>query len=121
MSDQETPAGITDTISPDAIYELLADRRRRITITCLNEYGNLALADLAEEVASQEQNASITEVSEEEVRRVYLSLWHSHIPKLAEVDVVAYCQNRDIVQQSENAEQVERIRRRETPVDEAEA
>lgn len=87
--------------------EILADRRRRCALRCLKQFEvPLALADLAEEVAVREHGTPITEISAEEVKRIYMSLYHDHIPALEEARVVHYDQNRDIVALSENSKQL---------------
>jgi hypothetical protein len=40
------------------------------------------------------------------VKLVYLSLYHSHVPKLAEANVVEYSQESDLVEPSAGAERV---------------
>lgn len=97
-------------VSADAVFEILAEERRRYLIESLAEHGySLTLADLADEVASREHDAHITEIPEEAVLRTYLTLYHQHVPKLAAADVVTYDQNRDMVARAENATVVERV------------
>lgn len=91
----------------DPRFEMQADRRRRCALHCLHQFeGPLALADLAEEVAVREHDASITEISAEEVKRIYMSLYHDHIPELEDASVVHYDQDRDVVALSENRAQL---------------
>lgn len=99
----------SDSAPLDAIFDLLSNQRRRYALMCLSEHQSLTLADLAEQVTSREQETSILEIPEEDVLRVYMSLWHAHIPKLAEADVVVYDQERDLVHLGPNAEFVERV------------
>lgn len=91
------------------VFDILSNQRRRYALKCLSEHNSLALADLAEEVTRRELDTPISDIPEEDVLRVYTSLWHSHIPKLAESDVVAYNQERDLVCLGENADRVERV------------
>ncbi len=67
----------------------------------------MALADLADEVAVRENDSRITDIPADEVKRTYLSLYHSHIPKLADARVVQYDQERDTVSLSECADELE--------------
>lgn len=97
-------------IAADTIYELLSNRRRRYFLECLAEHGySLTLADLADEVAAREHDAHVADVCEEEVLRIYLTLYHQHVPKLAEADVVRYDQDGDLVARGETASIVERV------------
>lgn len=100
--------GSSNSISLDTVFDLLADRRRRRVLDALREHGTLTLADVADEVARHENDAPLTDVPDDDVLRIYLSLYHSHIPKLAAQDVVAYDQDRDMVALAENADAVAR-------------
>lgn len=94
----------------DMIFDQLSHPRRRCALACLLEKrGRISLADLAEEVAIREQEVPITEISAEEVREVETTLYHWHIPKLAEAGVVEYDLERALVQLAEGTEQIERF------------
>ena len=82
----------------DVIYDVLSERRRRYVLKCLQEYDeSMTLADVADEVAVRELGKRITDISAETVMEVYLSLYHSHLPKLTAAGIVEYDQERDIV------------------------
>ena len=84
--------------STNTTVELLAHHRRRYVLRCLREHDTeMALADLSDEVAVREYDASLPEIDREDVKRVYLSLYHTHVPKLADADVVHYSQAADTV------------------------
>ncbi len=58
----------------------------------------MALADLADEVARLEYDVdTFLQVSGEDVKEIYLDLYHSHIPKMVEVNVLEYSQEKDSV------------------------
>lgn len=98
----------TQPLSVDSVFDALANRRRRYVLHCLQKYDNpMALADVADEIAVWENETNISEISGEEVKRVYISLYHAHVPKLADAGIVEYNQDRDMVALSENADQVE--------------
>ncbi|WP_049927264.1 DUF7344 domain-containing protein [Halopiger goleimassiliensis] len=79
-------------------FELLAHHRRRHALQCLREHDTpMALADLADEVAVREYDAALPDIDAEDVTRVYLSLYHTHVPKLADADCVRYSQAQDSV------------------------
>ncbi len=68
----------------DDFFEILASPRRRYILHCLRTHDSpLALADVADEVAVYENESNITDISAEEIKRVYISLYHTHIPKAA--------------------------------------
>ncbi|ADB59993.1 hypothetical protein Htur_1101 [Haloterrigena turkmenica DSM 5511] len=95
----------------NTVFEILSHQRRRYALECLREYENpLPLADLADEVAVREYDASLPEISAETVKRVYLSLYHTHVPKLAAAEYVRYSQDRDTVTLRVHSEQAEHLR-----------
>lgn len=58
----------------------------------------MPLADLAEEVARMESDAStIADIPAEDVKSVYMALYHTHVPKMADANVVTYDQETDSV------------------------
>lgn len=84
--------------SVDETLNVLGNERRRYVIRCFEQHGNvISLPDLADEVAVREFDARIKEIPADEVKRIYVSLYHSHIPKLADVGLVTYCQEQDLV------------------------
>lgn len=84
-------------LSLDALFDLLADFRRRTAYLTLCSHGDLSLPDLADEVAVAERDDALPEIDADAVLRVYLSLYHNHVPKLAEAGLVAYDQEDDYV------------------------
>ncbi len=75
----------------------LADRRRRHAIFCLQKHHAILLADLAEFVAVREEATEVGTPSDETVRDVYFSLYHTHLPLLEDADLVRYNQEQDLV------------------------
>lgn len=99
------------------MIEILAHPRRRHVILCLREYENsMVLADLADEIAALENETSPMEVPPDEVERVYLSLYHTHVPKLADTGVVQYEQEKNAVTLADRAEQLDQYS--ESPIGE---
>jgi len=81
----------------DSIFQALASRRRRLTLRCLLEHRELTLPDLAELVAERESSENIAAIPADRVSRVYFSLYHTHLPKLEDADLVRYEQEGDYV------------------------
>lgn len=107
MSYEETELKALDTLSTDALHGLLAHHRQCRVLVCLDQHDQLALADLADEIAAREHDEPIAEIPEGEVLRIYSSLWHAHIPRLEDANVVEYDQDRDIVSLGPNADQLQ--------------
>jgi len=82
----------------DVVYRALGDDRRLTVLDCLSTTGGpLALADLARAVVAREGVESPVEPSGEGVQTVYLSLYHRHVPRLAEAGLVRFDSERELV------------------------
>lgn len=74
-------------------YVALSDPRRREVIRLLDEADeSMSLMDLAREIVRREGEES-QPVDEAELKQVLISLYHIHVPKLADAGFVRY--NRD--------------------------
>lgn len=92
----------------NTVLELFSHPRRRSVLRGLRMHENpMALADLADEVAIQENEPPLPEISTEEVKRIYLTLYHTHVPKLADEQFIQYDQERDSVALAERSEDIE--------------
>lgn len=77
--------------SSQAIYGLLADRRRRYTIHYLKQRAEaVTLRELAEQVAAWENEKPVEELRSQERKRVYIALYQSHLPSMDREGVVEY-------------------------------
>ncbi|WP_207589363.1 DUF7344 domain-containing protein [Halomontanus rarus] len=82
----------------DAVFSILDTRRRRTTLAVLADHRKtLSLADLADEVAVREHDTTITNLSPTVVDEISRSLYHNHVPVLADAGLVAYDRERDLV------------------------
>lgn len=87
----------------DVVFEVLANERRRHLLDyLLATDGSVTLADAADEVAVREFDSSLADVPAEDVKRIYMSLYHTHVPKLAAFGAVVYDQDGDRVALGEN-------------------
>lgn len=69
----------------------------------------MALSDLADEIAGWEAGTETEEVPRSAVERVHVSLYHAHVPKLADAGIVNYDRDRDVVALSADGERLERF------------
>lgn len=96
--------------STDLIFEALAhERRRRLLVLLRRHETPLGLADAADELAERECAAPLQEIPAEDVKRIYMSLYHTHVPKLAEADLVRYEQDRDLIAPAGDIERAARF------------
>lgn len=91
----------------DELFDVLSDSRRRFVLTCLQEYaGALALRDVADELAVREHGASIKDIPAAEVESIRRSLYHVHVPKMADAGVVKFSKERNAVALAEGSEEL---------------
>jgi len=91
-------------------FELLGHERRLRAILCLRESeGRMPIRDLATEIAAIERGSCPDEVSDEAVTRVYISLLHTHLPRLYEMNVVEYHRATEYVVFTNNSPAVETL------------
>lgn len=94
-------------LDTDALFEVLSDPARRFVVACLHEYANpMALADVADELAVWKYDTEITDIPADEVKSIYITLYHAHIPKMADAGIVKYSQERDAVALAEIGEEI---------------
>lgn len=97
-TDATDSATLRDQGALDQLCDLLAHPHRRAVLACLAHHQTpIALADLADEVAVQEYDTRLAAIPAETVKRTYLSLYHTHIPKLEVAGLVTYNQDQDQV------------------------
>ncbi|WP_226012188.1 DUF7344 domain-containing protein [Halomicrobium salinisoli] len=91
----------------DAYFTVLSNQRRRLALDCLQEYETpIALADLADEVAVREYDSPVTEIPAEEVKEIYVSLYHVHVPRLEDAGLAEYDQDDDLVTLLEDGQEL---------------
>lgn len=96
------------SLTKDEIFELLYNRRRRMVIWYLRENGGTgSVSDLAEHIAADENETTVTQLSSSERKRVYVGLYQNHLPMMDRVGVVSYEKNRGTVQLKNAATELE--------------
>lgn len=58
----------------------------------------MALNDLSRELAAWENDVDPEELTDQQIKRIYVSLYQTHIPKLSEAGVVSYDQETGTVE-----------------------
>ena len=78
-------------LSQDTVFDILSNSRRRYVLYYLRQESEpIQLVDLAEHVAAWENETDVESLREQERKRVYVSLYQTHIPKLADTGLVKY-------------------------------
>lgn len=89
----------------DEMFHILQNERRRDVLRYLqNNEGNITTSDLAEFIAAKECNKPESQLRSQERKRVYVALYQSHLPKMAEAGAVEYDQDRGDVESGEEFE-----------------
>lgn len=99
MSDDEcTPehqektsaAGTGGRALVERIFGALAHKRRRYVLYCLQDQEHMQVDDLATQLTAWEQGVPSDAVSRAARDDVQASLVHTHLPKLADYNLIAY-------------------------------
>jgi DNA-binding transcriptional ArsR family regulator len=98
----------TEDLSQDVVFEVLSSTRRRQVLSLLKNEGPMELTELAEHVAAHENDTTVEDLTKQQRKRVYVSLYQTHVPKLEDADLVEYDQDSGIVQLQARASAVDR-------------
>ena len=75
----------------DEVCHLLQSQRRRDLLRYLADHdGPVPLSDVAEQIAATENDIDSDQLTSEQRKRVYISLYQTHIPQLEDAGIVEY-------------------------------
>ena len=104
MSDAEA-----DSLSEDMAFTLLSNPRRRFVISYLSHHGSpVGIHELAEQIAAWENEMAVDDLTREDRKKAYISLYQTHIPKLEDAGVVTYDEDERLVALTGDAGEVMR-------------
>jgi len=106
VDDPGTPeeAGV-EPIPTDEVFALLSNGRRRHVLRFLSENGGeIKLRELATTIAAEENDLDPVEVTYTQRKRVYTSLYQSHLPRMEWSGVIEYNRNSGLVTLAPGAE-----------------
>lgn len=93
-----------DELTQDVVFDLLSNRRRRYILSRQYERAEpTSLMTFAAEIAAQENNIPVDDVSDEQQKRVYVSIYQTHVPKLADAGAISYDPDSKLIELAENA------------------
>ncbi len=88
----------------DLVFDLLSVTRRRMLLRYLDENeGTAPLGELSREIAAEENDVPVAQVSSKQRKRVYVGLYQSHVPKMEDAGVVDYDNQSGAVELGPNA------------------
>ena len=91
-------------LSQDTVYDILSNPRRRYILYYLRQGDQpVKLTTLAEHVAAWENETDVESLEEQQRKRVYVSLYQTHIPKLDDAGLVEYDSDAGTVALAEGA------------------
>lgn len=83
------------------LFEILKSRRGRLVLEFLQDQGQSTVGDITMHVASQELNKEIDEVTSTERKRVYVSIYQTHLPKMEDMDLIRFDKEDETVEKGE--------------------
>lgn len=103
-SDDESPA----ELGKDEVFDVLRNGRRRAAVASLRAAGGeLSVRELTERVAADEYDVPAAELSSEQSKRVYTGLYQCHLPRMAELGVVEFDTEENVVRLDDGATALE--------------
>ncbi|MFO7927218.1 hypothetical protein [Natronomonas sp.] len=85
------------TLPQDTAFDLLSNGRRRLLLQRLQGTDGVELGELATELAAIENDVPPEELSAQQRKRTYVSLYQTHVPKLENAGVVTFDSESGIV------------------------
>lgn len=99
----------SDVLTSDDIFEILSNHRRRMVLHFLQEReGAIQVKQLAEAVAAMENGVAVEELTSQQRKRVYVSLYQTHLPKMAEKSLIDYDRDEGTVRLSGRSADINR-------------
>jgi len=103
----------------DRIFTILKNRRRRLVLEYLRDRESTMHGDLARHIAAIENGVSADAVTSTQRKRVYVSLYQAHLPKLDEFGAISLDRDRGTVERTpKTAELLRYLDRFEEPMPE---
>ncbi|MFB6105021.1 MAG: hypothetical protein ABEJ57_08110 [Halobacteriaceae archaeon] len=104
MGATENPS--SESVDETAAFDTLSNERRRMVVRDLlaNAGGETEIGDLAARVAAYENDTAPSEVTPAQRRRVYTALQQSHLPRMADQDLIEYDSDYGVVRATEHLE-----------------
>ncbi|SFS44361.1 DUF7344 domain-containing protein [Halostagnicola kamekurae] len=97
-----------DSSAFDSALDLCQHQHRRIVLgTLAEEQRSLTVNDLTKVVLKYNHQTPITEASTDVLAEIRLSLYHVHLPKLAADGLITYDSERQLVEPTEQFDQVQ--------------
>ena len=101
-------AGVDTELGFDRVFGVLRNQRRRRILRYLITHDDSAtIGTLAEHIAVLENDTTQTALTSRERKRVYISLYQSHLPKMDDADAIEFDKARGTITSGPNAARFE--------------
>lgn len=95
-------------LSSDLVFEILCNARRRMVLYYLRQEGEpVTVEELAREIAAMENGVSLDELTRQQRKRVYVSLYQTHLPKLEDTGIIEYDEDGNDVKLTNRAHEMD--------------
>ena len=102
-TDDEQPP---QSVPLDVVFGILKNERRRLVLEYMAEMDSgTSLSDLAEHIASIENEKPANELGSQERKRVYVGLYQCHLPRMHDSGAIDFDKNRGTVEPGQNIDQ----------------
>jgi len=103
-------------LTQDVVFDILSSARRRYVLYLLRtSEEQIEMTDLAERVAAWENETTVEELTKQQRKRVYVSLYQTHVPKLEDAGLVDYDQDSGLIELTDAAAGIDRYLDTEEP------
>lgn len=97
----------SDSLSQDRVFDILSNPRRRFVLHYLSSQSDsIPLRELADEVARWETGDET--LSPQQRKRVYVSLYQTHIPRLADAGMIEFDSESGLVELRDRAMEIDK-------------
>jgi DNA-binding transcriptional ArsR family regulator len=97
-----------ETLSRNLVFNILSSPRRRYVLYYLRKHGGeVELSELSSQIAAWENETEVENLTDQERKRVYVSLYQTHIPKLKEVGLIEYDKDSGVVTLTDRASEID--------------
>jgi len=100
---------LTPSPSPeqlDRIFTILQNHRRRLVLEYLRDHDSTTQGDLARHVAAVENGIPESAVTSTQRKRVYVSLYQAHLPKLDDFGAISFDRDRGTVERTPRTDEL---------------
>lgn len=102
--------------SRDTLFEVLSNSRRRYILSRIRAADEpIELSEIAREIGARESQIPPAELGQTAKKRVYVSLYQTHVPKLEAVGLVEYDDETKTVSVTERTGEIDRVLGRVPP------